>query len=196
MKNMIVDSIGNIDNDMVESVAVLRQKKHGRPACVKWGALVACLCVVMVTVLTLPHLMNDSGMNGLVSDNEQKHAYSESEYGETFGQLLPTTILEGYTVDDIGVYGKNPEVLRATYYNEAQDDLLTIQIAENTYFENVEYGVIQYGDTKADGTMSSQIYFESDGYTIMYLFSRSDIAEMVGFAEMVQSAPSQIENKE
>ena len=189
MKNMIVDSIGNIDNDMVECVAALRQEKNSRSVWIKWGVLAACLCMVMVSVFTLPHLVNDPGMNSLVSDNEQKRAYSESEYGETFGQLLPTTILEGYTVDEIGIYGKNPAVLRATYYNEARDDLLIIQIAENAYFENVEYGVIQYGDTKADGTKSSQIYFESDGYTIMYLFNRSDIAEVVGFEDMVLSAP-------
>lgn len=188
MRNMILDSIGNIDNDMVESVAALRQRKPGKQVWFKWAAMAVCLCLVVVSALTLPRLMNGSSS---VSDNEQKYAYSEAEFGETFGQLLPTTFLEGYELDETGIaiYGENPAVLQATFYNEALDDIMTIRVAKNAYFENIEYGVILYGDTKADGSKSSQIYYESGGYTIMFQFCRSDIAEMDDFEKMVRSAP-------
>lgn len=188
MRNMILDSIGNIDNDMVESVAALRQRKPGKQVWFKWAAMAVCLCLVVVSALTLPRLMNGSSS---VSDNEQKYAYSEAEFGETFGQLLPTTFLEGYELDETGIaiYGENPSVLQATFYNEALDDIMTIRVAKNAYFENIEYGVILYGDTKADGSKSSQIYYESGGYTIMFQFCRSDIAEMDDFEKMVRSAP-------
>lgn len=188
MRNMILDSIGNIDNDMVESVAALRQRKPGKQVWFKWAAMAVCLCLVVVSALTLPRLMNGSSS---VSDKEQKYAYSEAEFGETFGQLLPTTFLEGYELDETGIaiYGENPAVLQAAFYNEALDDIMTIRVAKNAYFENIEYGVILYGDTKADGSKSSQIYYESGGYTIMFQFCRSDIAEMDDFEKMVRSAP-------
>lgn len=64
MKNMIIDSIGNIDNDMVESVAALRQKKNGMPAWLKWSAMAACLCLVVAGTLTVIQFNKYSTMTG------------------------------------------------------------------------------------------------------------------------------------
>ena len=46
-KDRVVDSLGRIDDDMIQGVEALRQKKK-RPAWVKWGAMAACLCLVVV----------------------------------------------------------------------------------------------------------------------------------------------------
>ena len=62
MKNKIIDSIGKIDDDMIESVDGLRQnqKKHSnkKNTWVKWGAMAACLCLVVAGVLGGTHFGN------------------------------------------------------------------------------------------------------------------------------------------
>lgn len=54
MKNMIVDSIGNIDNVMVESVAALRQKKASKTFHWKrWVGAAACVCLLVAGSVSL-----------------------------------------------------------------------------------------------------------------------------------------------
>lgn len=48
MKDKIIDSIGRIDDDMIESVDSIREKKRTKPAWVKWSAIAACLCLVAI----------------------------------------------------------------------------------------------------------------------------------------------------
>ena len=50
MKNKIIDSIGKIDDDMIESVDALRQSKNKRSKTkwIKWVAIAACFCLVAV----------------------------------------------------------------------------------------------------------------------------------------------------
>lgn len=48
MNDQIIDSIGKIDDDIIESVDALRQKKRSKPVWVKWAAIAACLCLVVV----------------------------------------------------------------------------------------------------------------------------------------------------
>lgn len=51
MKNKIIDSIGKIDDDMIENIDALRQNQKKRSTkkttWVKWGAIAACLCLVV-----------------------------------------------------------------------------------------------------------------------------------------------------
>jgi len=49
-KDRVVDSLGRIDDDMIQGVEALRHKKKS-PAWLKWGAMAACLCLVAVGVL-------------------------------------------------------------------------------------------------------------------------------------------------
>lgn len=46
-KDRLIDSLGRIDDDMVQGVEALRRKKK-RPAWMKWGAMAACLCLVLM----------------------------------------------------------------------------------------------------------------------------------------------------
>jgi len=50
MKDRIVDAIGKIDDDMIESVDAIRhsQKKNIRPVLAKWALVAACFCLVAV----------------------------------------------------------------------------------------------------------------------------------------------------
>ena len=60
MKNKIIDSIGKIDDDMIESVEAVREtkKKRTNPVWTRYAALAACLCLVVVGVLGGSHLGN------------------------------------------------------------------------------------------------------------------------------------------
>lgn len=53
-KDRVIDSLGRIDDDMVQAVEALRRKKK-RPAWTKWGALVACLC--LVAAIAIPSVL-------------------------------------------------------------------------------------------------------------------------------------------
>lgn len=54
-KDRVVDSLGRIDDDMIQSVEALRQKKK-RPAWMKWGAMAACFCLLIAAVTVVPNL--------------------------------------------------------------------------------------------------------------------------------------------
>lgn len=58
MKDKIIDSIGKIDNDMIESVDALRQvqKKRSKTAWTKWAAIAACLCVVVGSIFVIQNI--------------------------------------------------------------------------------------------------------------------------------------------
>ena len=45
-KDRVIDSLGRIDDDMIRGVEGLRRKK--RLAKIKWVALAACLCLMVV----------------------------------------------------------------------------------------------------------------------------------------------------
>ncbi|MGN0339794.1 MAG: hypothetical protein ACI4D0_04785 [Lachnospira sp.] len=56
MKEKIIDSIGRIDDDLIESVDALRQKKHTRIVWLKLGVAV-CLCVLACVVIAAPEII-------------------------------------------------------------------------------------------------------------------------------------------
>ena len=58
-KDRVVDSLGRIDDDMIQGVEVLRRKKK-RPAWTKWGAMAACFCLIVASAFVIPRI-TDSG---------------------------------------------------------------------------------------------------------------------------------------
>ena len=54
-KDRVVDSLGRIDDDMIQGVEALRQKKK-RPAWTKWGAMAACFCLLVAAMVAAPNL--------------------------------------------------------------------------------------------------------------------------------------------
>ena len=54
-KDRVVDSLGRIDDDMIQSVETLRKKKK-RPAWRKWGTMAACFCLIVAAVVVVPKL--------------------------------------------------------------------------------------------------------------------------------------------
>jgi len=54
-KDRMVDSLGRIDDDMIQGVEALRHKKK-RPAWKKWGAMAACFCLLVAAMVVAPNL--------------------------------------------------------------------------------------------------------------------------------------------
>ncbi len=58
-KDSVIDSLGRIDDDMIQVVETLRRKKK-RPPWMKWGTLAVCLCLAVVSVYVVPRITNPS----------------------------------------------------------------------------------------------------------------------------------------
>ena len=58
-KDRVIDSLGRIDDDMIQGVEALRQKKK-RPAWTRWGAMVACLCLIVASTFVIPRITDPS----------------------------------------------------------------------------------------------------------------------------------------
>ena len=54
-KDRVVDSLGRIDDDMIQGVETLRQKKK-RPAWTRLGAMAACFCLLIAAMVAAPKL--------------------------------------------------------------------------------------------------------------------------------------------
>ena len=83
-KNIVIDSLGRIDDDMIQSVENLRRKKK-RPAWRKWSSMAACFCLLVAAVVVIPHLL--PGTTQLPPDESPS-----GEQEHTKGPLPPWTI--------------------------------------------------------------------------------------------------------
>ena len=82
-KDNIVDSLGRIDDDMIESVEVLRRKKR-HPAWKKWSAMAACFCLLIVAAVAVPHLFHEISLDNndfpVQTEPDQSEGNQNSEY--------------------------------------------------------------------------------------------------------------------
>ncbi len=70
-RNVLIDAIGGIDDDMIRRVDMLRQRKEkAKTSRRKWGALAACLCLVAVFAFFMSQdmLWGRSGVDESVHD--------------------------------------------------------------------------------------------------------------------------------
>ncbi len=179
-KKTISDAIANISTEYIEKAAdYTAVKKVRKPVWMKWIAMAACLCaIVMVAIPIVQHY-------NYVTDNEPKRelTVAEAMAYKPFGLLYPETILDGYVLENnhVGLY--NEKVMKAVYCNNNTEDVLTITIATKDYFGDVERNTIlqnEQGGTK--------IYIESGDYVVAYSFSTRDIVDVEDFENMVTSA--------
>lgn len=106
----------------------------------------------------------------------------EAQAYEPFGYLFPTAIIHGYADEyEISVFGDT--ILEARFYN-GEDELL-IKIAAKEFFGDIQTNTVFYLDNLTNGTY---IYIDGSDYIVYYSFSASDINDVQGFIEMVNSA--------
>ena len=108
MKNKIIDSIGKIDDDMIESVDALRQSQKKRSkkknAWTKWGAMAACLCLLVAGALGMNNLFNSKDIaiedsadkNEVISDTPSISETQEPSIADT-GLYIPAVELPDTT---------------------------------------------------------------------------------------------------
>ena len=66
-KDSVIDSLGRIDDDMIQNVETLRRKKT-RPPWMKWGTLAVCLCLTVMSVCVVPRIIDPSPSDTPVPD--------------------------------------------------------------------------------------------------------------------------------
>lgn len=189
----LFEAFADIDENYV--IEAETKKKKTFPVWAKWTAVAACLMLVACAV-TLPRLLRTRTQNiggGTETESAAPQTVTEEKpvapaepaekvtavddaLNAAFGNLFPSQIADGYVLDENGIEIYNGTVLQASYYNRELDDTLLIRVAPDGYFGNVEYGAVQYGDTKADGTRSSCVYYENNGSTVMYQYGKTDAA--------------------
>lgn len=104
MKNKVIDSIGNIDENMVRDVDALRHRK--KPSFIKWGALAACLCVAIAIgvffankpVTPIQSIEDSSACGTIISYNGDKYG-SIVTIEDLKEKKLPEKISEEITGD-------------------------------------------------------------------------------------------------
>lgn len=172
------------DKYIMEAVTYKSKKKSGW---LKLGALAACFCLVIISSV---HFYLDL-RNEHATDIEPRIALTleEAACNDTFGELFPTRIIDGYILEDsVGIY--DGTVMQARFYNEAARDELVIEIANKEWFynthQNLDLNTILYQETTRG--ISSAIYIEGGDYIVYYSFATSDLKANDDFLTMVTSA--------
>ena len=134
----ILDSIGRLPEDVIETVDAARNRKKSNPAWLKWGALAACLCVVLLTLPLLRQTAqspspNDpsAGMDGGAGpdDGASKPATDTAEpfrltvndrvYDIAYSDRRSETLPEGFAfagnLEDGRAYYTNPDIPEWVY---------------------------------------------------------------------------------
>ena len=90
-KEELFNIIGEVDEQKVAAAGMAMSKKKARPVWVKWGAVAACLCLVVG--LAIPMLNNDSSEPmGFETVVEIKQATNNAEYLTADGIYLPSVV--------------------------------------------------------------------------------------------------------
>jgi hypothetical protein len=177
-KEKLYEAIGEIDDNYIND-AHLTTKRKSRPTWIKWGAMAACLCLVVL--VAMPFMRNSEPATDI--EPYKGLSVSEAIAYEHYGELFPQTILDGYVLEEntVGLY--DGKVMKAVYYNNSTEDVMTITISDKGYFENVELNTVL-----ETGKNGSKIYIASGDYVVCYSFSIRDINTLEGFYQMVTSA--------
>ena len=177
---VISDAITNISAEYIEKAADYTvAKKARKPVWIKWAAMAACLCIVVLAAVPIVQHYNS------ITDIEPYKGLTVAEAVsyEPFGALYPAAVLDGYVLENstVGLYDE--AVMKAVYVNDSIGDILTITIATKEYFGDVELNAVL--PQEQNGT---QLYKESGDYIICYSFSTRDISDIGDFDKMVTSA--------
>jgi len=207
MKNeRILDALEMVDVELIEEAAPGNKppKTAKNKVWMKWGAMVAC--VLVIVGISIPFFYNRSGenaedqlSNGSHENGSNSSAAADSEPMEKltledavtdkqFGDLFPTSILDGYVLQGT-VAVMNDTVLVANFYNEALGDELTIRIASREWFYNQKKDLVKNTVLYREKDGASYIYIAGGEKIVQYTFSKTDIAENEQFCDMLYSAP-------
>lgn len=129
-KDSVIDSLGRIDDDMIQRVEALRHKKK-RPAWTKWGAMAACLCLIVASTFMVPG-MTDPGSSGVPIPDPDGTIQREDEPDVYPNHPILRPGDEGY-IDPGTEPAGDPRVPWTIHFNEAA----SMVVANRAYIKGV-----------------------------------------------------------
>ena len=103
-KEELFNIIGEVDEQKVTAAGMaMNTKKKSRPVWMKWGAMVACLCLVVVGALVVPTLIEEAGGQGRPPLQEVRRK-PEERAGRLSLQHKNAAIQHGWLRFDLGCY--------------------------------------------------------------------------------------------
>lgn len=101
------DAMSELDSKYIDE-AINYKKKSKKPVWVKWGAMAACLCLIVVAIITVPSMLNpqesDGGGGGTIADAPPMVYVNDTLYKQSTKQ---------------------------TSYNELKDDFVYLGVIES-----------------------------------------------------------------
>ena len=160
-KDKVVDSLGRIDDDMIQGVEALRQKKK-RPAWTRWGAMVACLCLIVASTFVIPRITdpNPSGVpipnpDGTIQRGDEPDVYPDHPI------LRPGD--EGY-VSPGTEPTENPRTPWTIHYNEVSSMIAANRVfIKGSFTEPLNDAELAALMPSADFTCSGYARFDDKG---------------------------------
>ena len=140
-KEALFNIIGEVDEQKVTAAGMaMNTKKTSRPVWMKWGAMVACLCLVVVGALVVPTLINNTPVvadiapmvciNGeLYRDVSTQISYTELNEETAYLGKIESEISNSYGVSD-GIpkenFQANHSIVGSEVYRYGDDILIEI----------------------------------------------------------------------
>ena len=116
------DAMSELDSKYIDE-AINYKKKAKKPRWIKWGAMAACLCLIVVAIITVPSMLNpqesDGGGGGTIADAPPMVYVNDTLYKQSTKQ---------------------------TSYNELKDDFVYLGVIESDITNIVGAKVYQYGN--------------------------------------------------
>ena len=152
-RDKVIDSLGRIDDDLIQRVAALRVKKKKAPW-VRWTAIAACLC--LVAAIAIPGVMNQFSENLLGTSMSDNAGYvskglriNGKQYLASTKQAVSFDLPSGFSPAgkaDIDAFKECPY-----YTNPDQTEWVYVWQNVSTDMDNPRYAYVRYVDVRLRG---------------------------------------------
>ena len=176
-RDNLIDSIGKIDDDMVQKLEVLRMEKKKKSSWLKWSAMADCLCLVVAGAYLThnPSAPNDDAQKPVI---EQGGTIENKLENETNLPTDPATDesknqnpsdVEDQPADEDGTYHENPtgnlppvmENIFCGSYTDSKGQFVVVLIEDTPQNRSTV--------CKELGIKEDQVSFQTGTYTLQYL---------------------------
>lgn len=151
------DAMSELDTKYVEE-ALNYKKKSKRPVWVKWGAMAACLCLIVVAIITIPSMLppqeSDGGGAGTIVDGDQNTLqdtptlFAKQSVVDAIEQDITNQDIESWTETTSAVFDLEYVIPIYSTANATKDSLT---ILETLAFDN-QYMIPVMSNGKCIGT--------------------------------------------
>lgn len=114
----------------------MKQKKAKKPIWVKWGAMAACMCLIVVAIITIPPMLSpqdsDGGGGGIIADAPpmiyvNDTLYKQSTKQTSYNELKDDFVYIGIIESDITNFQANHPIVGAKVYQYGDNIVVEIE---------------------------------------------------------------------